>query len=183
MQRTITSTVLAAASVLGGVAIAAPATADTDPSDYTNQRTSSQTVAHGTIDGLRGNRHQVRLYTWEGKVMNSRVRSYYCPSGATITPTWISSKCVLRSTYSLTNFRQNNETSHIGRVSSTGRSATQIAPVLAKNSSTGKSLVLGSDIKLYSRVDGDGVGYVSVSGTFGGRGFGEQRLGDFGTPN
>lgn len=182
MKRIITTTLTAAATVLAGIAVTGPASADTRPSDYTNHRTSSQFVAHGTIDGLRGNRHQVRLYTWEGEVSSSRVRSYYCPSGATITPTWVSSKCVLRSTYSLGNFTQNRETGLIGRVSSTRRSATQSGPVLATNSSTGKKLLLSSDVKLYSYVNGDGVGNVKVQGTFGGRGFGATRLGDFGTP-
>ena len=146
-------------------------------------RDSSDVVAQGAIDGLRGNQHQVRLYTWQGTVMNSRVRSYYCPSGASVTPTWASSKCALRSTCSLRNFAQNNETSHIGKVSATRRSATQSGPVLATNSYTGKSLLLSADVKLYSHVNSDGVGDVKVQGTFGGRGFGATRFGDFGTPN
>lgn len=141
-------TVISAAAVLGGLATASPASAAT--TGYANAVTKSSSVVTGKIAGFAGNRHQFVLTTVEGKVASgSKIRSYYCPSGASISPTWASSKCTLRSSYAV---RNSYVTWNIGSISSTGRSATQLGPVMASSST--RSIDLGVELKLF-RQDGD----------------------------
>ena len=133
MQLTRTAaTVLSATAVAAGLAAAAtPAQAQT--SELANS-TYSEAVVVGSIYGFRGNRHQFALSTTYGNIdSGSKIRSWYCPSGASITPNWASSRCTLRSTYKLVNFVEEGYPYDIGTVSSTGRSAQQIGEVRGKS--------------------------------------------------
>lgn len=124
MLSTIATTALCAA----GLAVAAPAQAATtieDPPTSHHKYAQSEVVVGGawTVEfggPIKGNRHQIKLRTDTG-VVSGFVRSYYCPSGANISPRWASSRCTHRQTITL-----KNQGSHkVGWVSSTGASATQ----------------------------------------------------------
>lgn len=156
MKRTTITTVLAsAATVVAGLGLAAPASASTTAGGYNGWTTTTSNVAVGKAEGFAGNRHQVVLQTVNGYVAkDSYIRSYYCPSGATISPTWASSKCTWRSTYLLSNFEQNGESGLIGRVSSTGASATQTNLVTAKSRNSSKRAQVVVNLKIYRMAEG-----------------------------
>ena len=100
MQLHRTAAVLATAVIAAGMGAgsAHATTGTTAEVDHTK----SVFVAVGKLDSFQGNRHQVVLNTAGGSVKStSRVKSYYCPPGASITASWVSSKCVLRSTHSI----------------------------------------------------------------------------------
>lgn len=139
-------TALAGAALITGLA-AAPASAD-----IRDDATETRVVLSGAMSTdagkrLPGNRHQLHLATHAGKVQGA-LRSYFCPAGASVTPTWASSRCTHRYTYKLTNFRQDGETSLVGRISSTQRSAAVRGPVVLRSATTGRSWLVGSDIAL-----------------------------------
>lgn len=156
MKRTTMTTVLAsAATVAAGLTLATPATASTTAGGYAGYVTSASGVAVGKAEQFSGNRHQVVLDTVNGYVANGGyIRSYYCPSGATISSSWASSKCTWRSTFTLSNFAQNNETTLVGRVSSTGNSAVQGPPVLAKSRTSTASRVVDLNLSIYRMSEG-----------------------------
>lgn len=144
--------VLATTVLAAGLAAASPASAVSTEGGVAT--TGSSVVVAGALDGFRGNRHQLNLTTGDGMVHStSTLRSYYCPSGASITPTWASVKCTHRATYKLSNFAQNNETSTIGRISSTGKSATQKAPVNARNTRSGRTTTIGVNLSLFGQIN------------------------------
>lgn len=157
MQLHRTAAVLATAVVAAGMGAgsAHATTGTTTAVDHTE----SVFVAIGKLDSFQGNRHQVVLNTAGGSVQStSRVKSYYCPSGASITATWVSSKCVLRSTHSIGFV----DGSPIGRISSSGQSASQRGWVRLVSTATGRSTVVWSQLSLYpARTN-------PVTGTFAG---------------
>lgn len=108
------------------------------------EHVSVRTVLEGSMGPvIRGNQHRLRLETdVEGMVdprQAAKIQSYYCPSGARITKTWTSSRCVSRGTSYLTYDRSDY------RVSSTMRSARLVGLV-----QTGKtSLVADLTLRAY----------------------------------
>ena len=58
-------------------------------------------VAPGAIDRVPGNRHRLQLAeSPDGQ--RGRLRSWYCPRGAMVTPTWTSGRCTPRLDLSVT---------------------------------------------------------------------------------
>lgn len=157
MQLHRTAAVLATAVIAAGMGAgsAHATTGTTAEVDHTK----SVFVAVGKLDSFQGNRHQVVLNTAGGSVKStSRVKSYYCPPGASITASWVSSKCVLRSTHSI----RFVDGSSIGRISSSGQSASQRGWVRLVSTSTGRSTYVWSQLSLSSaRIN-------PVTGTFAG---------------
>lgn len=143
-------------------------------------KTASSVVVVGSLEGFTGNRHQFTLSTSDTVVDSTSImRSYYCPAGASITPTWVSAKCTHWATYTLSNFTQNNETSPIGQISSTGKSATQKARINATKVGSSLPLTIGVTISLY----GQPGHAASVTGTVHSRGLqATPRYGGYGYP-
>lgn len=162
------------AALAGGASAAPPGPAAAAVSSHHRYATSGVVLTGGFNNefgpALRGNRHQVRLTTDNG-VPKGWVRSFYCPSGASVTPTWASSRCTHRQTIYL---KRMNRTK-VGWVSSTSLSATQKGQVLGQR---GSSLwPLEPNFTLYATSapmdDGDGTFYsywreARVTGSFAG---------------
>lgn len=125
--------IAAAAAVCGltglaaGPASAAPGIdADTPDSPTTHHRYAATNVVLAgkfTVEfgpTIMGNRHQVHLKTDNGEV-SGHMTSYFCPTDASVSPTWASSKCIKRQRIDF----ETVDGHPVGWVSSTGRSATQ----------------------------------------------------------
>ncbi|HIZ99219.1 MAG TPA: hypothetical protein H9805_11660 [Candidatus Janibacter merdipullorum] len=143
-------------------------------------KTSSSVVVVGSLERLTGNRHQLKLTTSDTMVdSHGTLRSYYCPAGASITPTWVSARCTHRATYTLSNFSQSNETRPIGKISITGKSATQKAPINATKVGSTLPVTIGVTISLYGQP-----GHAAqVTGTVHSRGLqATPRYGGYGYP-
>lgn len=137
---------------------------------------SSGVVLAGAVNNefgprIWGNRHQLRLTTDNG-VASGYLRSFYCPSGASVSPTWASSRCTHRQTIRL----QRWPGFDVGWVSSTGLSATQRGNLYGARDGRVR-WPLESNLTLYATGyamdDGDGTFYswwreASVRGTFAG---------------
>lgn len=108
------------------------------------EHVSVQTVLDGAMGPvIKGNQHRLRLVTDIEGMSDPRhaakIQSYYCPSGARITNSWTSSRCVYRGTSFLTYDRSDY------RVSGTMRSARVVGLV-----QTGKtSLIADLTLRAY----------------------------------
>ena len=168
---------LAAASAVPSSAAPDPRGAGRDIIPTTDHRyATSWVVLGGGFQNefgppIRGNRHQVRLTTDNGVVSGS-MRSYYCPAGASVSPTWASSRCVHRQTMTFENF----ERQKVGRVSSTALSAKQEGLIVGRRGTD--RWPIEPDFTLYASGpvtdDGDGTFYsfwreATVSGSLSGR--------------
>lgn len=173
---------LTAATLLAGTALAGTATAD-PAAPVTPQRaaaagdhrfTDVEVVLAGKMPvefgpAILGNRHQLLLRTDNGRPAGT-LRSYYCPTGASISPTWASSRCTYRHTITLQRTGDS-----VGWVSSTGLSGTQKGLVQGYRSSGYNPFDANLTLKATEPVtdDGDGTFYsfwapARVTGTFQG---------------
>lgn len=172
---------LAAATLLAGTALAgtasaapaAPITPQGSPGDD-HRWTDVEVVLTGKMPvefgpAVLGNRHQLLLTTDNGEPYGA-LRSYYCPSGASISPTWASSRCTYRHTITL-----EDSGDSVGWVSSTGLSGTQKGLVQGYRSSGYNPFDANLTLKATEPVtdDGDGTFYsfwapAKVTGTFQG---------------
>lgn len=116
------------AALLAATAVTTPASAAPKPGT-TGWGGSGSVVSNAVIDGAvpfeRGNKHQLRISS-TGSQVTGYVRSYFCPTGATVTDKWASSKCVHRGTARLTAGYRLVQSEPAGSpqwISSTGRSA------------------------------------------------------------
>ncbi|OAB86634.1 hypothetical protein AWH69_09195 [Janibacter melonis] len=171
------------AAVLIGTALLVPVgaapgrTATTETTPTTHHRYAQSEIVLGGAwvvefgTPIRGNRHQVRLRTDNG-VVSGFIRSWYCPTGASVSPRWASSRCTHRQTIWLKNL----DGHRVGRVSSTGRSATQSDYFMGVSGS--RSWPFDADLTLFATSeptdDGDGTFYswwrdARPQGTFAGK--------------
>lgn len=162
MKRTL-STLVTAGVCCAGLAVTTSAqAAPTHASATTHHRYAVSEVVVGGAwavefgSPIKGNRHQIKLRTDNGTVTGF-VRSWYCPSGANVSPRWASSRCTHRQTITLM-----NQSGHkVGWVSSTGRSATQQDYLMGKRGS--RVWPFDADFTLYATSgvtdDGDGTFY------------------------
>ena len=162
MQRTL-SAIATTGLMTAGLALAGPAQAA--PAEYPPTSHHKAALSEVVLGGawtvefgspIKGNRHQVRLRTDNGKV-SGFIRSFYCPSGATVSPRWASSRCTHRQTIYLKNQGGNK----VGWVSSTGNSATQRGYLMGTSGSS--SWPFDARFTLYATEpptdDGDGTFY------------------------
>jgi hypothetical protein len=131
-------------------------------------------VAVGKLYGFAGNRHQLRFSSVDGNLQTKYtvLRSFYCPAGANITFRWASSRCTHRSTFKLKNAVIGGAVVRMGRLSTTGNSATLRGPVTAVSTSSSVTRSLDVDIRMYSDERTNW-----ATGTFGNRPL--QRSGQF----
>lgn len=110
----------AAVGCLAATALAVPAEAGTQGWPEGKSRLQTKGMLLGSVEYERGNRHQVHLTSTSDEV-SGFIRSWYCPSGVTVTPDWVSSRCTHRGTMRVVG--PASERFH--RVSSTGLSGRQ----------------------------------------------------------
>lgn len=147
-----------------GVAIAlgigvAPATAT--PQDATGRASGGTLLVHlydvveGPMDGIPGNRHQVYVLNNQQGTGGS-IRSWTCPDGATVTQTWVSSRCTHRLTQDLRGQWGNPPQA---RISSTGRSGVIKGSLVGVNRATGYTRSIATDLSFragsWARLDRD----------------------------
>lgn len=116
---------------LSTTAVAAPTSsaADREPAYVTSS------VMSGALQGVPGNRHQVLVDKSHRAEVGGWIRSWSCPDGATVTMSWVSSRCDHRLTQDL---RPKWGTDPAEWLSSTTRSATLHArDLVGVNRSTG----------------------------------------------
>lgn len=123
-------------------------------------------VVRSTVPFAQGNRHQVRLTTTDTST-EGYVRSYYCPTGATVTSTWASSRCTHRGTakvVSSVRVRTNGTTtSDIHTVSSTGLSGWQDG-LIGLRTAGGRHADMAVELTFSAQTRGPGTSSASVRG-------------------
>lgn len=156
----VTSGLCTAGLALTSTAQAAPTIED--PPTTHHRYAQSEVVLGGawTVEfgsPIRGNRHQVRLRTDNGRV-SGFIRSFYCLSGASVSPRWASARCTHRQTIWLKNTPDNP---WVGWVSSSGTRATQRDYLMGVSGS--RAWPFDADFRLYASSavtdDGDGTFY------------------------
>lgn len=134
----------------------------------------TSTVVEGSLDGTPGNRHQIVVDRSQRDSVGGWVRSWTCPDDATVTMSWVSSRCDHRLTQTL---RDQYGTSADEWLSSTGRSATVSAPnLVGVNRATGYvrrlplelTFVAGQDATLTQEVNSYTYSPARVRGEIGG---------------
>lgn len=129
-----------AAALMAVTAAANPAAAAPKPGETGWGGTGvveTNLVIEGAADFERGNRHQVKVVTTGGQV-SGYIRSYFCPTGATVTDRWASSKCVHRGTaraVSGSRITGGELDGPMQWISSTGKSALQTGAVVYRKPS------------------------------------------------
>ncbi|MGE9783895.1 hypothetical protein [Janibacter sp. G368] len=163
-----------AATAQAAPASAAPASAAPASASETVDAIELYDVAVGKLSGFAGNRHQLRFSSVDGNLQTKYtvLRSFYCPAGANITFRWASSRCTHRSTFKLKNAVIGGAVVRMGRLSTTGNSATLRGPVTAVSTSSSVTRSLDVDIRMYSDERTNW-----ATGTFGNRPL--QRSGQF----
>lgn len=161
MRRTIATTAVTLA-VTGLLALPASAAPTDDSGD---RYTQTFGVVEGSLSFTKGNRHQLVVKAATDPRTGDTeatgyLRSYYCPSGATITHRWASSACTWRSTHAVTAAQDG-----FSRVSSTQLSARQGGEITLR-SSAGSSYRLPVDLVLRQSSNPGGEWYrlATVSG-------------------
>lgn len=163
---------LVAAALVASAAVAAPAATAAPGEPGTGQISSAPSAHHRWAEShvvlggrvytefgpyISGNRHQLHLVTDNG-VSSGYMRSYYCPSGASVSPDWASSRCTYRQRIELSRWPGFS----VGRVSSTSSSATQKGNLYGTRGSRGQ-WPFEADLTLYATGepmdDGDGTFY------------------------
>lgn len=116
-------------------------------------------LVSGGVDFSRGNRHQVMLRTTDSSA-SGQIRSWYCPSGAGASATWVSSRCTLRATWTILESRTDDDRTDadIHWVSSTGGSATQRGELAMADGDT----MRGTFISTTAYADGRARGHLSA---------------------
>lgn len=175
---------------VGSVAGSAHASTTIEDPPTTHHRYAQSDIVLGGAwvvefgEPIRGNRHQVRLRTDNG-IVSGYIRSWFCPTGASVSPTWVSSRCTHRQTIWLKNLNRHK----VGWVSSTGLSARQDSYFMGTSGS--RAWPFDADLTLFANTavtdDGDGTFYsfwrgARPQGTFAGKPIlsGTKRYGSIG---
>lgn len=184
---TFTAAALAVAGAPAGATPASQTAASAPPTEHHRYAQSEIVLGGAWIvefgSPIRGNRHQVKFRTDNG-VVSGFIRSYYCPTGATVTPRWASSRCTHRQTIRLENYA-----GPVGRVSPTTKSAIQSGDFMGRSGD--RIWPFSADLTLYATEeptdDGDGTFYsfwraARPQGTFSGKSIlaGSTRYGQIG---
>lgn len=155
MRRTIARITAASSLLLVAGTVSMPAQATTEDAGWTAR--GGQVTYHathtGTIDGIRGNRHDISLSS-HGKA--NRIKSMFCDSGG---------ECVERS-----DRRISSRSPLTFRVSPSGRSAVVVGSAQTRTAAGWSPRTFAVDLKLYSvekAVEGRRA-VNKVSGHFGG---------------
>lgn len=169
-MKTTTRTLLATAASVGLVATGASAqAAPAESSRVLAEHVTVRVMLDGAMTGVQGNQHRFTYQTdtegmpWPASAM--KITSFFCPTGATVTQTWRSSRCTHRSTSYL------RPRSADYRVSSTMRSAVVDGTLVSGSRRFAADLTLFADGAQRTSSHGGAVRRevdANVSGTVGG---------------
>lgn len=112
-------------------------------------------VLSGTVAGTPGNRHQLYLLDGKGPA-TGYLRSWSCPPDATVTDSWVSSRCTHLLTQDL---RPQVGNPPIARISATGRSGIfRTTKLVGTNRATGHRRAVTADLTFYAGAKADPLG-------------------------